>query len=41
MQNKNVFESLNYSNDTVFLTHHVYLSVLQPNKQTPRSDYLP
>ena len=24
-------ESLNYSNDTVFLTH-VYLSVLQPNK---------
>jgi len=24
-------ESLNYSNDTVFLTH-AYLSVLQPNK---------
>jgi len=24
-------ESLNYSNDTVFLTH-VYLSVFQPNK---------
>ena len=31
MQNKNLLKVLNYSNDTVFLTH-VYLSVLYLNK---------
>jgi len=33
MQNKNVFESLNYSNDTVFLTHHDCVFVCFATKQ--------